>query len=938
MTRISLLLAFFTFFIAHFLSAQVVWTEPAFPSLEDEVTIYFDATQGNGGLEDCNCDVYVHIGVLTTESNSPSDWKYVPTTWGQADPDWLMTPVSGEDDVYSYTLSPSMQEYFGIPMDDEVTDLAMVFRNGDGSQTGRDFGGTDIFYPVYPDDLPLTAAFIKPIQNFVVVEQGNELEIIGAASEVSELSLFNDGQLVTQLNGEQLQTSIPGDTPGVYEVELIADNGNEQTSSSFTYAVPVPSLVADPPAGTEPGITMIGDTAMLLALYAPNKNNVFVGGNFNNWTLDLNYQMQLSQDGNLWWLLIEDLEPGEDYFFQYLVDGQILIADPYSTLILNSVDDPFIPEETFPDLPEFPSETFGNVTWVQTTPTPYDWAVNDFEKPAKEKLTVYELLIRDFVETHDYATLIDTLDYLQNMGINAIELMPVNEFEGNISWGYNPSFHMALDKYYGPINEFKRFIDTCHARGIAVIVDVVYNHAFSQSPLVQLYFDGRPTDENPWLNRDATHPFNVGFDFNHEAEVTRDFVKRVMEYWLDEFRIDGFRFDLSKGFTQTNNPDNIGAWGAYDESRITILKDYADAVWSVTPDAYVILEHFAAVDEEKELSDYGMMLWNNIHGAYTNTGKGFGSSLNNVSYKNRGYNDPHLVSYMESHDEERIMYSALQEGNQENPWHQVKDLEVALRRIELNSVFFYPVPGPKMLWQFGEYGYDININFNGRTGPKPILWEYLDEPARKRLYDVTSELIKLRNTYEVFHTDDFSTTIGSAFPEVLEKSIRLNSPNMNVCVIGNFDVFEQSVRPQFQSTGMWYDYFTGDSIMVTDVDEEILLTASEYRLYTDVKLDEPSIGFIQVTSTRDPELVDFHPVVQPNPSNGTGIFSFELDRQAEVQIDLFNIQGQRLQSLFEGSLPAGPQQIDLQASPPAGMYILLLNAEGRTQSVKWVVE
>ena len=93
----------------------------------------------------------------------------------------------------------------------------------------------------------------------------------------------------------------------------------------------------------------------------------------------------------------------------------------------------------------------------------------------------------------------DTLNYLEELGINAIELMPVNEFEGNNSWGYNPSFHMALDKYYGTPEAFKALVDACHARGIAVILDVVYNHVFSQSPLAKLYWDPiafKPTIDN----------------------------------------------------------------------------------------------------------------------------------------------------------------------------------------------------------------------------------------------------------------------------------------------------------------------------------------------------------------------------------------------------------------------------------------------------------
>ncbi|MCB0535881.1 MAG: hypothetical protein KDD14_27005, partial [Saprospiraceae bacterium] len=159
----------------------------------------------------------------------------------------------------------------------------------------------------------------------------------------------------------------------------------------------------------------------------------------------------------------------------------------------------------------------------------FNWQIEDFQAPPREELVVYELLLRDFLARHDYQTLKDTLDYLQRLGINAIELMPVSEFEGNISWGYNPSFHMALDKYYGTPEAFKSLIDECHRRGIAVILDVVYNHAFSQSPLARLDWDAaafRPSPTNPWLNVEATHPFNVGYDFNHESPDTRRYIDR----------------------------------------------------------------------------------------------------------------------------------------------------------------------------------------------------------------------------------------------------------------------------------------------------------------------------------------------------------------------------------------------------------------------------
>lgn len=98
---------------------------------------------------------------------------------------------------------------------------------------------------------------------------------------------------------------------------------------------------------------------------------------------------------------------------------------------------------------------------------------------------VYELLVRDLgLENRNYQTLTDSLDYLANLGVTAIELMPINEFEGNDSWGYNPSFYFAADKAYGDRHSLKTFINECHNRGIAVIQDIALNHSFGQNPMV----------------------------------------------------------------------------------------------------------------------------------------------------------------------------------------------------------------------------------------------------------------------------------------------------------------------------------------------------------------------------------------------------------------------------------------------------------------------
>ena len=172
-----------------------------------------------------------------------------------------------------------------------------------------------------------------------------------------------------------------------------------------------------------------------------------------------------------------------NYTYQYLVDG-IKIADPYSPLILDPNNDNNIDNLTYPNQLVILLQKPMFCNWVmQPGKTPYNWVNTNFNKPQNKDLVIYELLVRDFLATHSYLTLIDTLDYLSEL--HTIELMPPGEFEIP-RVGDRTSHYMALDKYYGTPEHFKAFVDSCHGRGIAVIVDI-FNHAFGQSPMVNLY-------------------------------------------------------------------------------------------------------------------------------------------------------------------------------------------------------------------------------------------------------------------------------------------------------------------------------------------------------------------------------------------------------------------------------------------------------------------
>jgi hypothetical protein len=402
-------------------------------------------------------------------------------------------------------------------------------------------------------------------------------------------------------------------------------------------------------------------------------------------------------------------------------------------------------------------------------------------------------------------------------------------------------------------------------------------------------------------------------------------VKQILNYWITEFKFDGFRFDLSKGFTQRNSGNDAGLMAQYDVSRIAILKDYADHIWSLDPASYVIMEHFADNSEETELANYGMMLWGNSNHDFSQAAKGIQSNMGWSNYQVRGWNDPHLISYMESHDEERLMYRVLNEGASSGNYN-TRQLTTALQRIEAASALFYSIPGPKMLWQFGELGYDYPINYcvngtvnnNCRLDPKPIRWDYLDDYRRERLRRVTSALMHLRTSHPTFSTDNFVFADGNLFV----KTVHLNHPELDAAVLVNFRVINSEVIPKFQYPGTWYEYFTGDSIEVVDTEARITFGPGEYRIYTSKRISPPE-GFI--SATRD---LAFRPVIiYPSVAiNEDWIYGILPTTGRIRSLELTHAAGQKYRLHFESDGADGFRF----ALPPglvSGIYIVSISTE-----------
>ncbi len=927
------------------LRAQVSCT-PIFPKADDEVTIFFDASQGNGALSGF-VPVFAHMGVVTDRSQSLSDWKYVKTTWAVANAASAMQYVS--PNLFKKTFN--IRSFFGVPANEKILQMAFVFRNGDGSTVGRSTDGSDIYYPVYPDNAGLLTTFIAPTASFQLVQAGESIPVKAAASQPGKLFLYDNGQEVFSTSGEILEAKISA-TAGLHKVDFVAVTATDKDTSSFSYLVPADLPRQNPPTGTQWGVNEAADgRSAVLALPAPGKKTVYAVGDFSDWQPIPQYQMRASEDGATWWVRLEGLTPGRVYRYQYWVDGTLRIADPMSTLVLDPFNDGFIPAATFPNRPAYPTgKTTGAVTVFQPGAPAFNWQTTNYVKPKKADLIVYELHLRDFVARHDFQTLRDSLDYLQRLGITAIELMPVNEFDGNISWGYNPAFHNALDKYYGDPTAFKRLVDECHRRGMAVIIDVVFNHATGASPLAQLYWDAarnQPAANNPWLNPTARHDFNVFNDFNHESKLTRQYVRQCLQYWLREYRIDGYRFDLSKGFTQKNTIGNVGAWGQYDAARVAVLKEYAAAMWAVDPTSYAILEHFADNTEEQELAEAGMMLWGNQWGAFKEVGLGYPDQVGGITTpltgalaSRRGWDVPHLIGYMESHDEDRLAFEMKSYGNREGDYN-IKDIPTGLRRLEMLTNLFYPLPGPKMLWQFGELGYDFTINYcengtvnnNCRTSPKPIRWDYLQDPNRRRLYDVTRSLLHLRKQYDVFET---ATPVFNGTSDIA-RTIVMTHPQLNVVVIANVGMTPFGFGMSFPKAGTWYEYYTGQTIEARPNINVTNFAPGEYRLYLDRFVPLPA-GVRLTTSApeADGPLADFS--IYPNPATDAVSGYFTLQQGGTVRIEVYDWAGRLILAQPTQQLSAGEQRFDLSTeSWSPGVYHVHLRTSGGATLTKPVV-
>lgn len=777
-------------------NAQVVTTSPSplFRTSENIVLTYHPAdAASNKTLANLpeSTELYAHIGVITTASKNDDDWKHAPT-WGKNDAKHKLTYKAAN--TYELAIG-DLKSYFNLTASEQVTKIAIVFRTADSKKEGKTSTGGNIMVDVLPEGVSFTSdyagstACVGTAVNFSVI-----------SSDPATITLSANGtQIASKANATSLDHTYTFNREGecvITAKATKADGTSTEQSKTFT-VFPAPNMAEYPGGTPKMGAVANADGSVTFCLAAPLKQRVQIVGAWDNYELKDERVMNCHnyQGNNYFWITIPGLDPDTKYPYYYIVDGDIRVGDPYAKLILDRTNDTALRAlwaSWGTPLPSYPSGLTNPkqvaVYWGNINK--YEWS--EFEIPDHRNLVIYEMLFRDFTGTEGEAKgngsvrqAIEKIPYLKALGVNAVELMPIMEFSGNNSWGYNTNYYFAPDKAYGAPDDYKEFIDLCHQNGMAVILDIVFNQSDGLHPWYQMY----DKESNPFYNAEAPHDYSVLNDWRQENPIVRQQWEDCLKYWLTEYNVDGFRFDLVKGL---GDSDSYGAGTeGTNASRIANMKRLHAVITSVKPNGIHINEFLGGATEETRYGNDGQLVWAKFSDASYKFAQGTGTgdmrSFDTNNHKRGQWGAG--VAYFESHDEERAGFLAGKYGHA-----NVKNSEEAIcNRLGSLAAIMLMSPGPKMIWQFGELCADQTTK-NGNSNnlsPKTVIWDNLNNDNKRHVHDIYATLCNLRKENpEMFSEEAESklSNLNAGAPLSSGRIMKLTLGNKEIITFINADV------------------------------------------------------------------------------------------------------------------------------------------------------
>ncbi len=632
---------------------------------------------------------------------------------------------------------------------------------------------------------------LSPMEDEAVVDAPN-VELVADRADAVELRL--NGRVVAAVAESPLELKLPFQQLeyGRHQLTARAERrGRVGMQEIYFWKLPA-HRVESIPQGTRWGATDNGDGTVTFALHAPGKRFVSVIGDFNGWDRFAD-MMNYSPDGT-WWLT-RPVSNGV-WQFQYAVEGRRFLADPYS-----------------PDV-EWKDQTGreGYQPWdaksvLRVGQPAFVWTATNYVRPPLDQLAIYELHIDDMQPGGGFTGLISKLDYIRDLGFNAIEPLPWTEFSSDHSWGYNPAFHFAPESAYGTPDDLKRLIDEAHKRGIAVIFDAVLNHMDRSSPLFQLY--GHDYKASPYFREFRGE--NWGFpDIDQPARAVKRYMQDVITHWLTEYRVDGIRYDATR-FVDWEGYNEWGAsWFAYVGRQV----DRA---------SYHIAEHIPsdphfvnATEMDSTWGDY--FHWNArrmIEDAQLDH-KQFADLL--IPSRIGFTSALQRVAYTESHDEERVMNKL-----------KARDYSRAeqRRRAELAYALAIIAPGPVMIYAGQEIGEDTPKT----VGSNPIQWKRTSgwfNSENRKLHRAARALTRLRTTHSALRGEWVKIHEGQ--PDGIAVADRTGNDG-SVLFAANFGRTRKNVTATLPHEGPWQSVLDDRTFEINGSEITMTLLPGEVAIF-----------------------------------------------------------------------------------------------------------
>jgi 1,4-alpha-glucan branching enzyme len=540
-------------------------------------------------------------------------------------------------------------------------------------------------------------------------------------------------------------------------------------------------------------------------LFAPYNQAAALIGSFSDWQ---EIPMQLDEKG--YFRISIELEDGVyDYKFRIqtrspdLKSGEwVDVIDPYAT-----------------DVDEGDRIGLVRIKDGEKIVDDYVWQHDDVPLPENRDLVVYEMHVADFSGGENdpnrrgtYRDAMAKLDYLCDLGINAIELMPVNEYPGDYNWGYKVRHFFATESSYGTTKDLKQFIDECHGRGMRVIIDGIYNHTDEQCPLLAIdrnywYYEYQHYPEDPQNYWGPEFKYDT-YDEKLDVKPAWQYIGDVVRFWIEEYHIDGIRYDAVR---QLGNYEFLD-WLAEAAKKAAAPKPFYNIAEHI-PDTSKVVEPAGPLDAcWHESFRYflvphlvgEMFDLENLKTVLDPKRQGYGSATN-------------VINYIATHDRERLLRELGNSG--------IFD-EAAFRRVKLGIVLLLTAMGIPMMWMGEEFGEHKRKSENV-TQPKKIAWPLLEKAPNRELFRYYQKLIALRQQNPALRSDNIEFFHENHDSKVIAY-VRWNDEGSRVVVIANFsDRFLAGYTiPHFpEPAGIWHEWTqdytasSGNGQLVADLGE-----------------------------------------------------------------------------------------------------------------------